>query len=97
MNEHAYDYMTDIDAAAISNKLFLRALATGRGPTGLLWRGATGGTTMAGWARAVQSMEREAEIMAMRVSRDACPYCQVRADVGCRHTTRDRGGMARSS
>ena len=89
--------MTDIDAAAISNKLFLRALATGRGPAGLLWRGSTGGTTMAGWKRAVQSMEREAEIMASRVTRDACSYCGVRGDVGCRHSPKDRGAGAISS
>ena len=91
MTEPLYDYMTDIDAAAISNKLFLHALRTGRGPAGLVWRGTSGGTTTAGWQRAVESMEREAEIMAMRVSRDACSYCGVRADVGCRHSVRCRG------
>lgn len=85
-NEYAYDYMADVDAAAIHNKLFLTALTSGYGPDGLVWRGTTfGGTTMQGWRLAEISQARAAEIEASKVSRDACSFCGVRADHGCKH------------
>jgi hypothetical protein len=87
VNEYTYDYMADIDAAAIANKLFVTALTTGRGPEGLVWRGSFGGSTMCGWRMAEASIARAAEIEASKVFRDACPYCAVRADVGCKHNT----------
>lgn len=87
-NEYFYDYMVDVDAAAITNELFLSALTSGRGPDGLVWRGSTfGGTTMRGWRLAELSFARAAEIEASKVSRDACGFCGVRADHGCKHNT----------
>lgn len=87
MNEYTYDYMADVDAAAIANKLFVTALRTGHGPAGLIWRGTTGGSTMRGWALAVQSQARADAIEASKVNRDACSFCGVRADHGCKHNT----------
>lgn len=85
-NEYAYDYMADVDAAAINNRLFVAALTSGRGPEGLVWRSSTfGGTTMRGWRLAEISFARAAEIEASKVFRDACSFCGVRADHGCKH------------
>jgi len=86
MTNLAYDYMADVDAAANQNKVFLAALNSGHGPQGLLWGSSSfGGSTMRGWRLAELSFARAAQIEASKVSRDACPFCGVRADHGCKH------------
>lgn len=70
-----------------SEKL-LKAIRAGKGPKPLIWGGTTqtfeNDSTRA--AAAVERIhEREREVDALRVQRDACGFCGVRADVGCRH------------
>lgn len=81
----AYDAMAESDRAAIANKVFVNALRLGRGPDGLLWSGSFGGFSERGWRRAELSLVRAAEIEASKVTRDACGFCGVRADHGCKH------------
>lgn len=85
----AYDPMAVADEAEIANKLFLTALRTRRGPDGLLWGNQYAGVTgqADGWRLAKLSFARAAEIEASKVTRDACSFCGVRADHGCKHNT----------
>jgi hypothetical protein len=70
------------------SETLLKAIQTGEGPETLLWGGHTqifeNDCTRA--AAAVSRIhEREREVDALRVQRDPCRVCGVRADVGCRH------------
>lgn len=66
------------------NARFVRALITGKGPRGFLWRSSQGATTTK--PHAVEtSRAYEAKVDSLRVYRDPCTYCGTRADFGCKH------------
>lgn len=83
-----------LNAMERANDLFLSALrgeAKKGQPTN--WSGVTTSTwtpqasPRRAWAeyRADEHIAERARVDALRVSRDPCPLCAVRADVGCRH------------
>lgn len=74
------------------SRRMLKALQSGKGPHAFLWRmPSTGGTwqpTDATFNRRYRVdliREREARADRLRVSRDPCPVCATRADIGCEH------------
>lgn len=74
------------------SRQLLKAIKTGHGPKGFIWGKGDGG---ANWKRTPAAERfyyrvdaiREAEARAdkLRVSRDPCPVCATRMDIGCEH------------
>lgn len=80
------EYLRHVADAEAANAVFEDALRTGHGPDTFAWRGHTlGKGPLDRWAGAARLQDRAAEIEASKVTRDSCPFCAVRADVGCRH------------
>lgn len=72
-----------------ANTAFLRALHTGQGSTDLRWEAPrkthnTGPLTRETEV-AARMREKHDFVNTLRVSRDPCPMCNVRGDIGCKH------------
>ncbi len=83
-------YEDRIAKAAIVNgsNALSAALHSGFGPNKLVWREFSGAARAAThrYPEAVtRAEERDAQADKLRVSRDPCPKCGTRGDVGCKH------------
>lgn len=70
------------------SKALAAALQTGAGPDKLVWRefsGAAKATSHRYPEAVTRAEERDARAERLRVSRDPCPRCGTRGDVGCKH------------
>ncbi len=75
------------------SETLLKALQTGRGPDSFTWSMLPGLQPQGDGCHQLRTAERrltlieakEAQAEARRVSREPCPWCGVRADIGCRH------------
>lgn len=71
------------------SKLLLDALRTGHGPARFAWQHRGNKATWQPTGSAAQRIDKihERDEMAerLRVSRDPCPVCNTRGDIGCEH------------
>lgn len=81
---------------ASASVAFVNALRSGIGPERFLWTNSINGHAWqpsedprdyrtTGFHRVLASQADKAATEARRVSRDPCPVCATRADIGCKH------------
>lgn len=67
------------------NRVFIKALETGRGPDTFIWSGVESRLRKMSPYALDASRAYEEKVESLRVSRDPCAYCGSRGDAGCKH------------